>query len=238
MLGVYYINISVSQLELAHAQQVKRVSSTKREILSLVGTLQHATKVVWPGRTFISRMYSTAAKLKKNAFLLKTQYGLPVRLVWWHIFLQSWNGYSILRHPALLIPPDFTAQTDASGIWGCAAVLETEWFQWQWPSEWLSVGIMAKELVPILFTCVTWGNKLRHRSISFQCDNESLVAAINKGSLKDALVMYLLRCLWFFIAQFDISIAATHLPVVSNTTADHLSRGNLIPAILSYPALS
>ena len=144
--------------------------------------------------------------------------------------MQSWNGYSILRHPALLIPPDFTAQTDASGIWGCAAVLETEWSQWQWPQEWLNVGIVAKELAPNLFTCVTWGNELCHHNISFEYNNESIVAAIKKASPKDALVMHLLRCLRFFITHFDISIAAT--------TADHLSRGNLIPAILSYPALS
>ena len=30
-----------------------RKKARKREILSLVGTLQHATKVVWPGRTFL-----------------------------------------------------------------------------------------------------------------------------------------------------------------------------------------
>ena len=39
--------------------------ATKREILSLVGLLQHACKVVRPGRSFVSRMYITAAKLKQ-----------------------------------------------------------------------------------------------------------------------------------------------------------------------------
>ena len=39
--------------------------ATKREILSLVGLLQHATKVVIPGRTFVSGMYSTAARIKR-----------------------------------------------------------------------------------------------------------------------------------------------------------------------------
>lgn len=34
-------------------------SATKREILSLVGMLQHAAKVVRPGRLFVSRMYAT-----------------------------------------------------------------------------------------------------------------------------------------------------------------------------------
>ena len=38
--------------------------ATKRQILSLVGLLQHATKSVCPGRTFLSQMYSLTAKLK------------------------------------------------------------------------------------------------------------------------------------------------------------------------------
>ena len=44
--------------------------------------------------------------------------------------------------------PDIYVQTDASGVWGCAAVLTPQWLQWQWPLEWQNVGIMAKELVP------------------------------------------------------------------------------------------
>ena len=40
-----------------------RKKETKREILSLVGLLQHASKVVRPGRTFVARMYSPAAKI-------------------------------------------------------------------------------------------------------------------------------------------------------------------------------
>jgi len=72
-------------------------------------------------------------------------------LLWWYAFLQSWNGLSILCHPAL---PDFLAYTDASGAWGCAAVFGSQWLQWQWPVEWLDAGIMAKELIPILLTCI------------------------------------------------------------------------------------
>ena len=35
--------------------------ASKREILSLVGTLQHVTKVIRPGRAFVSRTYTTAS---------------------------------------------------------------------------------------------------------------------------------------------------------------------------------
>ena len=83
------------------------------------------------------------------------------------------------------------AQTDASGTWGCAAVLGSQWLQWQWPSEWYEIGIMAKELVPIIFTCIVWGPQLAKLHINFQCDNANLVIAINKGSSKEKFVMHL-----------------------------------------------
>ena len=91
---------------------------------------------------------------------------------------------------------------------------------------WSDEMIMIKELVPIILTCVTWGHMLHHHHINFQCDNKGLVAAISKGSSKDTIVMHLLHSLRFFITHFIITITVTHLPGETNTTADHLSRGN------------
>jgi len=92
---------------------------------------------------------------------------------------QSWNGCSILKHPAVS-HPDVSAQTDASGAWGCTAVLNAYWLQLQWPQEWQNIGIMAKELVPIILTCVVWGPYIARQHINFCCDNASLVISINK----------------------------------------------------------
>ena len=39
--------------------------ATKRAVLSLVGTLQHANKIICPGRTFLRRMYTTASKVRQ-----------------------------------------------------------------------------------------------------------------------------------------------------------------------------
>ena len=214
-----------------------RKKARKRQILSLVGTLQHATKVVRPGRAFVSRMYSTAAKLHEMHFIARLNTSFRSDLLWWHTFLQSWNGLGILRHPTVSYL-DFCAQTDASGAWGCAAVLDLQWLQWQWPPEWYKIGIMAKELVPIIFTCIVWGPYLSKHHINFHCDNANLVIAINKGSSKDKFVMHLLRCLSIFVVHLDIYITATHLPGVINVTADHLSRGRLDQAFQVTPTLS
>ena len=107
----------------------------KAEILSLVGLLQHATKVVRPGRTSVARMYVTAAKLQKMHFLTRLNKEFRSDLMWWHTFLQLWNRLSMLRHPALRTTSDLSIQTDASGSWGCGVVFNTQWLQWRWPPE-------------------------------------------------------------------------------------------------------
>ena len=86
-----------------------RKKATKREILSLVGTLQHATKVVWPGRTFVSKMYTSAAKLREMHYIIRLNKAFQSDLFWWYLFLQSWNGFSILRHLSVTSHPDFCA---------------------------------------------------------------------------------------------------------------------------------
>lgn len=73
--------------------------ATKREILSLVGLLQHASKVVRLGRTFTARMYSTAAKVKESNYFTRVNRDFRSDLQWWHTFINNWNGLSFLRFP-------------------------------------------------------------------------------------------------------------------------------------------
>ena len=50
------------KLQATIKEWLHKKKATKREVLSLVG---HAMKVIHPGHTFVSRMYSTAAKVKE-----------------------------------------------------------------------------------------------------------------------------------------------------------------------------
>ena len=115
-------------------------------ILSLVGLLQHATKVVSPGRTFLSRMYRTAARLKRLSYYTRLNTAFQSDLRWWHLFASSWNGRSFFNCSL----PDHEILTDASGTWGCGAVFGTQWMQLAWCNEWSRRDIMTKELVPIV----------------------------------------------------------------------------------------
>ena len=196
---------------------------------NLVGLLQHATKVVRCGRPFIARMYATAAKVRELHFFTRLNREFKSDLAWWHAFVQHWNGLSILQSPNLPPSTQITVQTDASGPWGCGAVCSHHWLQWQWPDVWASKEIMVKELVPVVLSCVVWAPLLAKKNVLLQCDNLSLVTAINKGSAKAPIVMHLLRCLWFFSAYFNITLTASHIHgVVLNTLADQLSRNRMV----------
>jgi len=94
---------------------------------------------------------------------------------------------------------------------------------------------MEKELVPIVFICAVWGPLLQHKSVEFHCDNEGLVAAINKGSSKEETVMHLIRCLWFFTAIFDFHITVMHIAGIANNAADMLSRNQADEFLTAFP---
>lgn len=217
---------------------LQKKSATKRQILSLVGMLQHATKVVRHGRTFVTRMYRTAAKVKELNFYTRLNSEFKSDLFWWYYFLQHWNGLSLLRSGQNSSPADLIIQTDASGTWGCGSIWGDHWFQWPWPEEWREVNIMAKELVPIVISCVVWGPHMTKCKVLFKCDNRSLVSAIQKGNSKEPVVMYLMRSLWFFVAFFDVDLVIEHIAGVNNCAADMLSRNNMSEFFLSFPQVS
>ena len=137
-----------------------RKKATKRDILSLVGLLQHASKVVRPGRTFMARMYSIAARVKELHYFTRLNKEFRSDLYWWHIFINKWNGLSFLHSPNCQLHFDGLVHTDASGSWVCGAFYSNQWFQYRWPPDWLSLGIMAKELVPIIISCAVLGPQL------------------------------------------------------------------------------
>ena len=79
---------------------------------------------------------------------------------------------------------------------------------------------MIKEMVPIMLSCGVWGSDLHRKSVCFQCNNYSVVAALIKGSAEELTVMHLLWSLWLFIAYYNIHLTATHILGLANLTAN------------------
>jgi len=101
-----------------------------QELCSLTEKLQHACKVVRPGRTFLQRMFDLlkGTSSRRQSFV-RLNVAFRSDLAWWKTFLQAWNGVSMLMEPSH-DPLDVDLFTDASGGLGCGAWSGTSWFQY------------------------------------------------------------------------------------------------------------
>jgi len=195
---------------------------TKRQLQSFIGHLSHAAMVVRPGRTFLRRMLDLLRAVKRPSHFIRLNRHFFSDLRWWELFLPRWNRRSILTHHHMNIK----VTSDASGNWGCGAFAGKTWFQLQWPADWSAIHIAAKEMVPIVIAMAIWGQQWQGCHVQCLSDNVAVVAAVNKGSARDPLLMHLLRALFFILAHYDICLTAEHIPGRHNCIADSLSRNN------------
>ena len=196
----------------------------KKELESLLGHLQHAATVVRPGRTFVRRLIELLSTAQTRDRWIRLNASTRSDLTWWLLFMEGWNGVSMM--PRLSMPA-IPLETDASGTWGCGARWGPLWFQWKWDGLAPTWPISPKELLPILFAVAVWGVHWGGRLVECHCDNMAVVSVVNSGRSQDSTLMHLLRCLFFLAAHFHVHIRATHVPGVANVAADALSRNDL-----------
>ena len=218
----------LSRFKSTVAQWVEKKTCTKRELLSLIGQLQHASAVVRPGRPFMRRMIDLSKSVSKLTHHIRMNCQARSDIMWWHVFLETWNGVSLLSMAGRR-EPDASFASDASGSWGCGAYWAHTWFQLAWSDATAlkDKNIATQELLPIVLAAAVWGRQWTGLHIQCLCDNEAVVAVINSRSCKDGDMLYLLRSLFFFEAEFQFSLVAAHIPGSLNTLADALSRDNL-----------
>ena len=87
----------LSRLQTTVVSWLDKRKATKRQILSLVGLLQHAAKVVRAGCIFVQRMYSVAAQVRELDHFTRLNKGFRSDLYWWHTFVSDWNGCGFLQ---------------------------------------------------------------------------------------------------------------------------------------------
>ncbi len=211
-----------------------RKAGKKRELLSLIRSLQHASKAVRQGRSFLRRLIDLSMARKGLNDDIRINKSAQSDIRWWCEFAQKWNGTSMLCRFDRLNPTIWVT-SDASGNWGCGAYGEEAWFQFQWPPSMLRCHITIKELIPVVLAAAMWGHLWEGKSVRFRCDNVAVVAILRSGTSKDELIMHVMRCLAFITARFNFVVSASHIRGVDNTLADALSRDNAILFHSLYP---
>ena len=208
----------------------------KRELQSLVGLLHDASIVISPGRTFLRRLIDLikSAHHRPGNCFLRLNLAARSDILWWHTFIDGWNGLSMMQSSKLQ-DPDIILTSDASGSWGCGAYFASHWLQYPWSPQTRDYHITIKELLPIVLAAAVWGKYWENKAILCRCDNEAVVHIVNTGTSRDPVAMGLMRCLYFIAAKFNMLLSATHLAGKANSLADALSRNNAALFLSNYP---
>ena len=142
-LGIYLDSINMeARLPVAKIQRIleilesfsNRTSCTKREMLSLLGHLNFACRVVRPGRSFISHLISLSTTVKKLHHHIHINKECRSDIAMWATFLRDWNGVSFFLDDNITTAADMELFTDSTRT-SFGGIYRTSWFQGQFPPE-------------------------------------------------------------------------------------------------------
>ena len=207
-----------------------RQSCTKRQLLSLIGTMSFATKVIPAGRIFLRRLINLSTKAKALHHFLHIPCEAKADMRWWLEFLPTWNGSAPILEPEWTPSHSFHLFTDASSLHGFGAYFDGAWFRGPWaPHQHLGpqISIAWQELYAIVLAAQVWGHRWGRKRILAHCDNLAVVKIWDRYSSKSSTIMSLVRKLHFIAASHHFIIKFSHIQGVDNGIADALSRNDM-----------
>ena len=155
-------------------------SCKKRNLLSIIGVLSHASTAIRAGRSFLRRLIDLSTGVRQLHRHIRLNREARVDLEWWHQFGEDWNSVAMMWCMDRA-KPGTVVTTDVSGAWGCGAWWESQWLQLRWDGlgETARYGVTAKEMLPIVVDMAVWGKAWQGQSVLARCDNMAVVAIEN-----------------------------------------------------------
>ena len=94
-------------------------SVTKRRLLSVIGKLAFASRVVRTGRAFLGRLIDASKTARHLHFSVKVTREVRADLEWWRDCVKSHNGVSLIPPPGAMT--QHSGSTPTHRTWGWAA---------------------------------------------------------------------------------------------------------------------
>ena len=111
----------LQDIRAALEQWASRTESSKHDLLSLIGTLSFAAKVVPASRTFLRRIIDLSTTVQGPDDTITLSHTFQLDLQWWTAFVTPWNGRSFFLLPHWTPSPDLNLYTDSAGSIGFGA---------------------------------------------------------------------------------------------------------------------
>ena len=195
-----------------------------RKLSQLLGKLQAATRTVPLAPLF----YRSLQQVLKKALEWSDQdysahLTLPVEgkveLQWWIDHLNAWNGKTIMAEkPSLVIESDASNQ-------GWGATSEGVHTGGPWSPEESQWHINCLETLAAFHAVRCFVRDKKSITVLLRLDNTTAVAYVNKlGGTVSPRLNSIVRELWLWCMNRDITLVAEHLPGLENTIADKESR--------------
>ena len=200
-----------------------RHKCTKQELLSLIGRLSFAAKVIPAGRMFLRRLIEASTTVTSLHYHLHITKPIRADLDWWLTFASQWNGKAFFLDHDWTPSPAFQLFTDASQL-GYGCYWRGHWLYGPWSRQQAARDIQWKELFAILVAATTWASHWRRKRLLVHCDNQTVVDICRTGTLKNTDLMRLICTLFFMAARHNFTLLINHIPGVDNSVADALSR--------------
>ncbi len=202
---------------------------SKRELLSVLGHLNFAMRIIPQGRPFISHLLTLASSTHALEDQIALTNSCCNELSLWISFFKRWNGLSFFYKNLISSPVDIQLFTDAAPSIGYGGFYQGRWFASTWPCQLSNLPQSAAysalfELYPIVIAAFLWGKEWSATSIIIHCDNEATVHRVNKSRSHSPMLNPLLRRLIWISACDQFIITARHIPGSKNLIADSLSR--------------
>ena len=201
---------------------------TKRQLLSIIGKLSFAAKVVRSGRTFLRRLIDLSKTVKHLHYKIKLNKAARADFKWWLACIQSHNGVNIF-------PTEWTESnstvvySDASDL-GLGIVVNDDWSVYPFQGingRWLECPIHVRELLAVCVAVSTFHTALSNSKVTFMVDNMAICYAINAGTIRCPESMNLIRSLYYMLCKYNIDCKAQYIRTDENVLADALSRIDL-----------
>ena len=150
--------------------------------------------VIPQGHSFISCLLLLAHSVVNLRDVVALDDGCWSDLQFWSQLLKQCNAISVFYSDVVAM------FTDAAYSGGFGGYFQGQWFAEKWSAEFSefalgSASSALHEIYPIIVAGILWGETWSRKCINIFCDNEAVVAIINKGRSSSSTIMSLLRCL-------------------------------------------